>query len=223
MRVAGPARAARRGAGGRHPRAAAPSAAAGAACRRATKSSGTSVRPRASTAARSSVFSSSRTLPGQGWRISSSRASGATPTIVGAEVAVHLVDEELDQLGDVAAPLAQRRHDDAARRSGGRRDPRGSARARTAPLQVLVGGGDDADVGADGLAAADAGELALLQDAQQLRLQVERHVADLVEEERAAGRGLELADAALDGAGEGAALVAEQLALEQLVAGSPSS
>ena len=84
-------------------------------------------------------------------------------------------------------------------------------------LEVLVGGRDDAGVGTDGLAAADAGELALLEDAQQLRLEVERHVGDLVEEERARRRGLELADAALDGAGEGAALVAEQLALEQLV------
>ena len=90
-------------------------------------------------------------------------------------------------------------------------------------LEVLVGRGDDARVGADGLAAADAGELALLEDAQQLRLQVERHVGDLVQEERAAGRGLELADAALDGAGEGAPLVAEQLALEQLVREWPSS
>ena len=67
------------------------------------------------------------------------------------------------------------------------------------------------------LAAADARELALLQHAQQLRLQAERHVADLVEEEGAAGGGLELADAALGGAGERAALVAEELALEQLV------
>ena len=45
----------------------------------------------------------------------------------------------------------------------------------------------------------------------------ERHVADLVEEERAAVRGLELADAPLVGAGERAALVAEELALEELV------
>ena len=38
------------------------------------------------------------------------------------------------------------------------------------------------------LAPADAGELALLQHAQQAGLGVERHVADLVEEQRAAAR-----------------------------------
>ena len=43
----------------------------------------------------------------------------------------------------------------------------------------------------------------------------QRHVADLVEEERAAVALLELADAAAVGAGEGALLVAEQLALQQ--------
>ena len=79
--------------------------------RPSAKSSGTRVRPRARTAARSRVFSSSRTLPGQrGAASSMSRASSVTPTIVGAELAVHLVDEELDQLGDVGAPVAQRRH-----------------------------------------------------------------------------------------------------------------
>src|SRR5262249_1342397 len=70
---------------------------------------------------------------------------------------------------------------------------------------------------ADGRAAANAGELALLQHAQQLRLEGERHVGDLVEEERPTGRGLELADPALDGTRERAALVSEQLALEELV------
>ena len=50
------------------------------------------------------------------------------------------------------------------------------------------------------LAAADARELALLEHAQELRLERQRHVADLVEEERAAGGRLELADAPLDGA-----------------------
>ena len=63
---------------------------------------------------------------------------------------------------------------------------------------------------------ADALELALLQHAQELRLQVERHVADLVEEERAAVGQLEAAARSRDRAGEGALLVAEELALEQL-------
>ena len=79
-----------------------------------------------------------------------------------------------------------------------------------------MGRGDDAHVDRLHLAAADAGELALLQHAQQLGLGVERHVADLVEEERAAARLLELAGHRPVGAGEGALLVAEELALEQV-------
>src|SRR3989442_14467402 len=67
------------------------------------------------------------------------------------------------------------------------------------------------------MAAADARELALLEDAQELRLERERHVGDLVQEQRAACGGLELADAPLDRTREGAALVAEELTLEELV------
>ena len=79
-----------------------------------------------------------------------------------------------------------------------------------------MGRGDDPDVGADRGAAADRGELALLQDAQQPGLRLERHVADLVEEQRAALRLLEAPGRACRRAGEGALLVAEQLALDQL-------
>ena len=52
--------------------------------------------------------------------------------------------------------------------------------------QIAVGRGDHAHVDFAGLRAADRLELALLQHAQQLALQVERQLADLVEEERAA-------------------------------------
>src|SRR5207245_8524176 len=49
----------------------------------------------------------------------------------------------------------------------------------------------------------------------ELRLQLERNVADLVEEQRSPVRQLEPSDALPDGAREGAPLVAEQLALEK--------
>ncbi len=65
-----------------------------------------------------------------------------------------------------------------------------------------------------GFADADAQHLAVLEHAQQLGLEVARDLADLVEEERAAVGALEAAGARRDGAGEGAVLVAEQLALE---------
>ena len=54
-------------------------------------------------------------------------------------------------------------------------------------------------------------------EAQQLGLQVELHVADLVEEERAAVGGADDAAEGGLGAGEGAAAIPEQLALEHVV------
>src|SRR3989475_9133630 len=52
---------------------------------------------------------------------------------------------------------------------------------------------------------------------QDLRLQREAHVRDFVEEQRAAPGLLEPTDLARDGAREGALLVPEQLALEQVL------
>ena len=60
--------------------------------------------------------------------------------------------------------------------------------------------------------AANALQLAFLQHAQQLRLHRQRHVADLVEEQRPAVRLLELAEMTRGRAGERALLVPEQLA-----------
>ena len=72
-----------------------------------------------------------------------------------------------------------------------------------------------AHVDLDRLVAADALERALLQDAQELDLRRRRDLADLVEEERAAVGLLEAPGAPPIGAGEGALLVAEELALEE--------
>src|SRR5207245_2147745 len=81
--------------------------------------------------------------------------------------------------------------------------------------EVLVGGGDQAHVHAHRARAADALEFLLLEDAQELRLELERDVANLVEEERAFIGELEAADFLGDGAREGAAFVAEQLRFKQ--------
>src|SRR4029450_11994669 len=62
---------------------------------------------------------------------------------------------------------------------------------------------------------AEAAELPFLQDAQELRLGTGLHLRHLVEKQGAAVGKLEAALAALDGAGEGALLVAEDLALQQ--------
>ena len=78
-----------------------------------------------------------------------------------------------------------------------------------------MGGGQHAHVHRDGLVAAQPLDVPLLQHAQQLGLGARGQVADLVEEDGAAVGLLEAADAPGLGAGEGAALVAEQLALQQ--------
>ena len=54
-----------------------------------------------------------------------------------------------------------------------------------------MGGGDDAHVDPAIDLAADAPDLAALERAQEPRLQVERQLADLVEEQRAAVGALE--------------------------------
>src|SRR5690606_34910941 len=82
-------------------------------------------------------------------------------------------------------------------------------------LEVLMGRGDHAHVDRAALVGADRPHLALLHDAQQLRLQRRGHVADLVEEQRTAARLDEQTRARGGRAGERAARVAEQLALEQ--------
>ena len=68
-----------------------------------------------------------------------------------------------------------------------------------------------------GLAPADPPDLALLQHPEQLGLEVERQVADLVEQQRALVGQLEQAGAVGGGAGERALAVAEELGLEQLL------
>src|SRR5437660_294922 len=87
----------------------------------------------------------------------------------------------------------------------------------TTACAVSVAAASAAAMGVAGAAVvADAVGLAVLQRLEQLGLERHRHLADLVEEEGAAVGQLELARLGARRAGEGAALVAEQLALEQL-------
>ena len=84
-------------------------------------------------------------------------------------------------------------------------------------LEVAVGRGDHPDIDADVGGAAHALEALLLEEAQQLGLQRRRHLADFVEEDRPAVGGFEQAPLLHPRVGEGPALVAEELALEQLL------
>ncbi len=118
---------------------------------------------------------------------------------------------------DVLAALAERRH---RHRHDGEPEIKVLAEfpAGHLALQIALGRGDDAHVGLDRFVAADAAKLARLEDAQELGLHVEREIADFVEEHRAALGELERALARGDRARERAALVAEELALDERVA-----
>src|SRR5262249_33508400 len=83
--------------------------------------------------------------------------------------------------------------------------------------EVAVRRGDDADV--DGLRAiaAEPLEAMLLEEAEELALQLRRQLADLVEEDGAARRGLEPPGLVLPRTREGAFHVPEELALDQVL------
>jgi hypothetical protein len=134
---------------------------------------------------------------------------------VGAAVVALGLEEVLDQLGDVVGALAQGRQVDADDA-----EPVEQVLAE-APgpdlvLEVAVGRRDDPDVDLDRLARPDPPDLALLEGAQQLGLEIERQLAELVEEQGPAVSQLEQALPGHDRAGEAALLVAEQLALDQV-------
>ncbi len=120
----------------------------------------------------------------------------------------------LNQERNVFAALAQGRHTNL-------NDVQAIIEVRTKTTrhdlrrEVLVRGRDQAHVGLDDFIAAQPLETLLLEHAQQLRLGSGRKVADLVQEQGALMGLLELADPAPVRVGEGAALVAEQLALQQ--------
>ena len=124
------------------------------------------------------------------------------------------VEKVLRQQRNVLAPLAQR-HRLHRKHVEAEIEVFAKPAALHFLLEVAVGGGDQAHVDGAGALFADAFEIALLQHAQQLALQFQRNFADLVEKQRAAVGEFEPADAVAHRAGEGAADVAEELALEQ--------
>ena len=112
-----------------------------------------------------------------------------------------LADEMTDEFRDIVLPGPQRRHFD-------REDAQTIEEIETKPavgdvlLQIPIGRSQHPDVHAPRRILADALELALLQDAQELRLQIRGNLADLVEEQRAAVGELEPPDPVAHGAGE---------------------
>ncbi len=121
----------------------------------------------------------------------------------------------MDQFGNVLGPLAQGRQTQGHHIQAVEQILAEQALADQ-PAEIAVGRSDDPDIGLDRRAAADGHILALLEDAQKTGLGLERHIADLVEEQCAAFGLLEPAGSLAVGAREGALFVAEQLAFDQL-------
>ena len=89
--------------------------------------------------------------------------------------------------------------------------------AGDALLQVSVRGRQDAGVAVNLLPAPNPLEALLLEIAQKLHLDRRRQLADLVEKERAPGGGFDMPFALRVCAREGALLVAEKFALQQVL------
>ncbi len=117
------------------------------------------------------------------------------------------------QRGDVFNPLAQR-----TQRQREDIEPVIEVGAEPAfghfGRQIAVGTGDHPHVNLDRLGRADRNHFPLLQCAQQLGLERERHFGDLVEQQGPAIGGAKEAFAGLAGSGEGALAVPEQQRLE---------
>ena len=82
-------------------------------------------------------------------------------------------------------------------------------------LELLVGGGDAAEVHLDGMRAADAGDFPFLENAQQIGLRFQADVADFIEKDRAAFGNFEASLLAVLRAGERAFFMAEKFAFQQ--------
>ena len=134
---------------------------------------------------------------------------------VAAILRVEPFEESRRERGDFLTALTQRRNTDV---DNGQtiEEIFAEVAVRERLVEVSIRRRDDARVDLDALAPADPRERQILKDVQQLGLQREGQIADLVEVDRAVVRVLELSELAPIRAGEGAALVAEQLGFQQL-------
>ena len=132
------------------------------------------------------------------------------PLILGRK----LLGEELDEMRNVFDAMPQRRH---AQLDHVQAIEQILAEAAFGHFrfELAVRGRDDLHVDLLRNRRADRRDFVLLQHAQQLRLQIDRHLADFVEKDDAARGRAEHAQAASGRAGKRALLVTEQLAFGQ--------
>ena len=139
--------------------------------------------------------------------------AGVTHQALGGRCAV-LVEEVPRQEDGVAVALAERR-----KAQGDLGQPIEKVLAEPAGadqiVQIAMSGAHHPHIDGDLLAAADALDHTLLQEAQQLTLERRRQISDLVQEQGAAVGELDPPERLLFRAREGPALVTEQLGLQQ--------
>ena len=153
-------------------------------------------------------------LPGQGYLTGTHRAS-ARRSRPGGRSASRSLEEELDERDDLAAPLAQRRHVELndlqpviqVRAELPAADHVCRSRFVAAITRTSTGIGRLLPSLVNGV---------ILRTCSSLACSDARHLADLVEHHRASFGELELADRGRLRTGERAALVSEQLALQEL-------
>ena len=90
-------------------------------------------------------------------------------------------------------------------------------------FQIPVGGGNNPDVDLLRFLRSDRSKCPLLRKSKELRLQVERHLADLVQEDRATICSLKDPDLVGRGARKTPLLVAKQLAFQQRLRATPTA
>ncbi len=141
------------------------------------------------------TFSSSRTFPGQAYRRQTLH-----------HAVRDVVDDSADGLGLLLGQIGDEERDVLPAVSQGRHvegkdvqpvveigpEPAGGNRL----LEIAVGGRDETNIDRDRLCGAEAFDLAGLQHAKQLHLELFGKLPDFVEEDRAAVRQLETADLA---------------------------
>jgi serine/threonine protein kinase len=122
--------------------------------------------------------------------------------------------EVLREQRNVVSPLAQRRQLDACHGQAMEEVIAKTTLLHLA-LEIAPGGQEQSHVATNGLRPAHAPDLGALDRAQQLRLQWQIQIADFVDEQGSALGELEQPFSRRRRAGEGAALVSEQLGLDQ--------
>src|SRR5437870_8822185 len=136
----------------------------------------------------------------------------AQPRLPLAHPLAQAADELLGEEHHVLAALAQRRQVNG-KDAEAVVEILAELAARHGVGEVPVGGDDEAEVGLERRGAADALELALLEDTEKFGLDGRREFAHLVEKECAPGGELEAPRFLLVRSGEGAPFMAEELRL----------